>query len=103
MGKVTVIAAHNLRFGDLNRLSDPYVNVVVGEQRLRTPVIPCSLDPEWNCTLCFSIDEAHLTESIDFTIHDEDPLISQSTGSFSISVRRAVEERSLELREEALS
>lgn len=70
--KVTIVSAHNLRKGDASGYADPYVNLIAAGQRISTPTIYASTNPEWNCTLCLAVDEAHVNGTIELQLWDDD-------------------------------
>jgi len=82
--KVQIIAATALRNADLRShgLSDPYVKARLGLQELRTRTINNSLDPEWNETLWFSVDDAHKNDELKLTLWDEDAGVTQGRDDF---------------------
>ena len=51
--KVKVVEAADLLASDPNGKSDPFCVVKLGDmQELKTDVIPTTLNPKWNCTVC---------------------------------------------------
>jgi len=100
---ITIISCSNLINTDLVGKSDPFCWVIVGLQRLRTPTINNNHDPQWNCTLLFSVDEMHVSSHVDIQVMDEDDRIFQgsddSLGNLSIPVERVISEGILELTE----
>jgi len=74
--EVSILSGHGLRDGDWVPFmggSDPYcVAELAGKaDKIRTKTIPNEKDPEWKETGCLTITE---TDSIQFTVYDEDPL-----------------------------
>lgn len=67
---VHVIEARNLQAMDLNGLSDPYVRLQLGRQRLKSKVIKKSLSPFWDEEFSFWVGD--LGEELTVSVLDED-------------------------------
>jgi len=68
--KVHVIRAKGLRSADFNGKSDPYVELSVGNARLRTPVKYKTLEPFWDELLELPVKDIFTT--LDISVWDED-------------------------------
>ncbi|PKA51802.1 C2 and GRAM domain-containing protein [Apostasia shenzhenica] len=67
---VHVIEARCLPAMDLNGLSDPYVRLQLGKQRVKTRVVKKSLNPWWDEEFSFRVGD--LTEELTVSVLDED-------------------------------
>ncbi|KFK38033.1 hypothetical protein AALP_AA3G061600 [Arabis alpina] len=67
--RIRVKRGINLAVRDLFS-SDPYVIVKMGKLRLKTPVICCDVNPEWNEDLIFPVTDPNLT--VFLTVYDHD-------------------------------
>eukprot|EP00928_Gymnodinium_smaydae_P027904 TRINITY_DN21429_c0_g2_i2.p1 TRINITY_DN21429_c0_g2~~TRINITY_DN21429_c0_g2_i2.p1 ORF type:complete len:953 (+),score=194.01 TRINITY_DN21429_c0_g2_i2:102-2960(+) len=79
---VTVLRASGLRAADWGLTSDPYAAVVMGLQRQTTPVVRKNLEPEWNCTMRFAVDEGHLDGQLEISVWDHDFAALQGEDDF---------------------
>merc|ERR1712151_887758 len=97
--KVTLIAARELRKGDISGLA--------AGQRIRTPTVPQDLNPEWNCTLCFSVEERHLDGVVEMWVWDDDRNAlpedahgcDDLLGSLTLSLRDVIERGTIDVEE----
>ncbi|VVA93644.1 unnamed protein product [Arabis nemorensis] len=59
----------NLAVGDLFT-SDPYVIIKIGEERWKTQVIYCDVNPEWNSDVTLLVTDLNVTVLL--TVYDQD-------------------------------
>lgn len=101
---VTIFSAQGLVKADVFNASDPYVCVDLGLQRLRTPVLKNRHDAEWNCTLSFAVDEAHMESKLEISVWDKDIKALQGAddflGKIDVEMQRIVEKSHIEVREQ---
>eukprot|EP00927_Polykrikos_kofoidii_P066826 TRINITY_DN62388_c0_g1_i1.p1 TRINITY_DN62388_c0_g1~~TRINITY_DN62388_c0_g1_i1.p1 ORF type:complete len:931 (+),score=103.17 TRINITY_DN62388_c0_g1_i1:118-2793(+) len=70
--RVDVISGQGLRVADITGTSDPYVVVKLGLASRRTQTIKRNLNPQWNATLFLPVHTEHTSQSVEFTVWDED-------------------------------
>lgn len=68
--RVHCVKARNLRSADMNGRSDPYVELSLGNARLRTPVIHKNLNPVWDTVL--ELPAKDIFASLHVDVWDED-------------------------------
>eukprot|EP00948_MAST-09A_sp_MAST-9A-sp1_P002529 g2529.t1 len=70
--KVTVVKGNRLAPKDITGLSDPFVEVNLGTQKLKTKVIPQTLNPQWNEDIMLS----GTTEmNLGIEVYDQDQMV----------------------------
>ncbi|KAA8646497.1 putative phosphatidylserine decarboxylase Psd2 [Aspergillus tanneri] len=79
--KVSVLRGRNLAPKDRNGRSDPYLIVTLGDARQSTPMIPKTLNPEWNVTFEMPVVGVPLLECICW---DHDRFGKDYMGEFDI-------------------
>jgi len=90
--EVTVESAKGLLNRELTGISDPYVVVGLGLQRVSTPTVKSNLNPEWHTVLRLAVDQAHQGHSIEFTVWDENSPTYQGSDSFMGRLRVQLED-----------
>lgn len=90
---VTVIRAENLIAVDLNNQSDPYVVIKMkkSDARKTTRVISKCLNPEWNQTFDFMVEDA-LHDMILLEVFDHNTFIERSLGRCALTLTRVLRE-----------
>ncbi|KAF6153823.1 hypothetical protein GIB67_001056 [Kingdonia uniflora] len=87
---VRVVEARNLRAMDLNGLSDPYVRLQLGKQRMKTKVVKKNLNPWWGEE--FSLRVGDLSEELMVTVMDEDKYFNHDfVGQVKVSVSEVLD------------
>ncbi|KAJ1428627.1 VASt domain [Sesbania bispinosa] len=88
---VRVIEAKNLPPTDPNGLSDPYVRLQLGKQRVRTKVIKKSLNPKWEEEFSFRVDD--LNDELVIYVMDEDKFFNDDfVGQLKVPISLVFEE-----------
>merc|ERR1712079_195378 len=67
---------------EITGISDPYVVVGLGLQRASTPVVKSCLNPEWQSVLRMGVDQAHMGQSVEIAVWDENSPTYQGSDSF---------------------
>ncbi|KAL9226751.1 hypothetical protein vseg_002525 [Gypsophila vaccaria] len=88
---VTVVSAENLPAKDLTGKSDPYVVIKLkkAETKVKTRVISGTLNPVWNQTFDFVIEDA-LHELLIFDVYDHDTIGKDYIGRCLMTLTRAL-------------
>uniref|UniRef100_A0A7I4BG64 C2 domain-containing protein n=1 Tax=Physcomitrium patens TaxID=3218 RepID=A0A7I4BG64_PHYPA len=81
-----VLEAKDLRVGDINGYSDPYVKVGFGNQRGKTKVKWKTLNPTWNETLNFMIPSGQPPNTILLIVRDKDPIFDDKLGHCEVEI-----------------
>lgn len=69
---VHVIEARGLRALDPEELSDPYVRLQLGKNRMKTKVVKKTLDPLWDEEFSFWVGDLHPREKLIVSVLDDD-------------------------------
>merc|ERR1719278_1057618 len=80
---ISVIKARGLENADLLGKSDPYAELVYGNQTKKSPVIKNSLEPQWDFSAEFKIPDGR-NDSIGLTVLDSDFGKDKSLGNLSL-------------------
>ncbi|MES1916535.1 MAG: hypothetical protein MHM6MM_008355, partial [Cercozoa sp. M6MM] len=84
---VTVISGVNLPAADRNGLSDPFVKIRVGANRVQTKVQKATLNPTWNET--FTFQHVHVDDNLVLKVRDHDVVGKNAPlGQFECNVGR---------------
>ncbi|XP_074276589.1 synaptotagmin-5-like [Silene latifolia] len=88
---VTVVSAENLPAMDLNGKSDPYVAVTLKKagKRVKTRVVSETLNPVWNQTFDFVVEDA-LHELLIFDVYDHDTIGKDYIGRCLMTLTRVL-------------
>ncbi|XP_074287108.1 synaptotagmin-5-like [Silene latifolia] len=88
---VTVVSAESLPIMDMSGKSDPYVVVTLkkGGTKMKTRVLNKTLNPVWNQTFDFVIEDA-LHELLIFEVYDHDTIGKNYMGRFVMTLTRAL-------------
>ncbi|KAK9057895.1 hypothetical protein SSX86_022734 [Deinandra increscens subsp. villosa] len=81
---VRVIEARNMPPMDPNGLTDPYVKLKLGHQRVKTKVVKKCLNPSWCEEFSFKVED--LKEQLVVSVYDEDKLRDDFVGSVKIPI-----------------
>merc|ERR1712130_184899 len=88
---VHVIEASNLLNKDIMGKSDPYVEILFEETKVKSNTVNNSLSPQWNFISNFDVSGDD-TSNIKFSVFDADYGKDQLLGSCSISIKDALSE-----------
>merc|ERR1712032_362776 len=88
---VHVIEASNLKNKDIMGKSDPYVEILFEETKVKSRTVTNSLSPQWNFISNFDVSGDD-SSSIKFNVFDADYGKDQMLGSCSISIKDALSE-----------
>ena len=85
--RITNMRADSVRAADTDT-SDPYVEIRAGKERIRSPVIKKTLDPNWAGfeAVIGSKQDLELLERIEFWLFDQDGLRDDDLGSVKVSM-----------------
>ncbi|GBG72455.1 hypothetical protein CBR_g12029 [Chara braunii] len=86
--RLCVVEARNLFPKDSNGLSDPYVRIVVGEQKTKSTVIYETLNPAWHEEFIFAVED--ISEVLHLSIWDEDYMTDDFLGQVDIPLSDVV-------------
>ncbi|KAL7112330.1 hypothetical protein ACP275_05G145400 [Erythranthe tilingii] len=91
---VTVISAENLPATDLFGKSDPFVELTMkkSEQKNKTRVVTDTLNPEWNQTFEFVVEDG-LHELLILEVYDHDTFGKENMGRCIMTLTRAILEQ----------
>ncbi|XP_002961839.2 synaptotagmin-5 [Selaginella moellendorffii] len=94
---VTVIRAENLIAADTNGLADPYavLRMKKSDQKIRTKVLNKTLQPEWNQTFDFVVEDA-IHDMLIVEIWDHDTFGKDYMGRCALTLSRVVREEEYE-------
>ena len=94
--EATVVRARNVSPKDRGGTSDPYCTVAVGSTRYKTPVVPKTLDPEWDdSSFTFPVLPKHTVIHVKMYDHDK---LGKSTfmGQVAVPLRRLRDEQEVQ-------
>jgi len=88
---VSLVSGADLVAKDSNGLSDPFVVIQYGEQKLKSSTVPKTLNPVWNEEFELDITNGDPNLEISFTVFDKDPVKADYMGEFSLLLKDALD------------